>query len=297
MHELPPLNALKAFESAARNLSFVGAALELHVTATAVSQQVRKLEAFYRRKLFTRLNNRIVLTDAGQAILAAITPALEDISAVTSQMVSGTNRASLVVSVIPSLAECWFMPRLGSFPLVAEGFRIDLRVEPDPVDLSTGKTDLRICYGGSAYQGLDMVPLFRDQVLPLCAPDLAKGLNLASVDQSLLIHTVWGQEYGSHPTWDEWFRCYLPARRVTAQHGFCTGSSQLAIDFARRGLGIALGQRGLAQELIEADRLVVLQNQALPLGQDYCIVIPTGKRRKNGVQALISHLKAGCVLN
>ena len=118
---LPPLNALKAFESAARNGGFVGAAAELNVTAAAVSQQVRNLETFYSRKLFRRLNNRIILTDAGQAILAGITPALEDLSALTRAVMFGGSRASLVISAIPSLAECWFMPVFAAYASAKEG--------------------------------------------------------------------------------------------------------------------------------------------------------------------------------
>jgi LysR family glycine cleavage system transcriptional activator len=290
MLKLPPLNALKYFESAARTGSYVTAAAELNVSPAAISQQVRNLETFLKRKLFTRLNNRIVLTDAGQAIQAGVSPALEDIAALTQRVLAGSSRAKLVVSVIPSLAECWFMPALADFAQAAP-LRIDLRVENDPVDFAGGEIDLRIGYASAQYPGLQSVPLFRDEVLPLCGPELAAGLSLTNADDSLFIHTSWGQDFGSHPSWDEWLARYLPNRRIDPAKGHRVGSSQLALDFARRGLGIALGQRALAQEGLESGTLMALDPQALPLGHDYCAFYPRARARKAGLLPLTDYLR------
>jgi LysR family transcriptional regulator, glycine cleavage system transcriptional activator len=290
MPALPPLNALKSFEVAARTGSYVAAAAELNVSPAAISQQVRNLERFFRRKLFTRFNNRIVLTDAGQAIQAGITPALEDIAAFTRRVLAGSSRAKLVISVIPSLAECWFMPAFAAF---AEGaaLRIELRVENDPVSFADGEIDLRIGYASASYPGLQAVPLFRDGVLPLCQPALAETLSLSTADDSQFIHTHWGQDFASHPSWEEWLARFLPARRIDPAKGHRVGSSQLALDFARRGLGIALGQRALAREYLSTGALVVLDGNALPLGHDYCAFHPRSKARKSGLLQLTAHLQ------
>lgn len=290
MLKLPPLNALKSFESAARTGSYVAAAAELNVTPAAVSQQVRHLEEFLGRKLFTRFNNRIVLTDAGQSIYAGITPALEDIAALTQRVLAGSSRAKLVVSVLPSLAECWFMPAFAAFS-EATAMRIDLRVENDPVDFADGEIDLRICYGTGLYPGLPVVKLFRDEVLPLCQPALAAQLTLGKAEDSLFIHTNWGRDFASLPSWDEWFAKFDPQRRIDPAKGHRVGSSQLAIDFAARGLGIALGQLSLAEEHLRAGRLAVLYPQSLPLGHDYCAVYPHSKARKAGVVQLSEFLQ------
>ena len=291
MLKLPPLNALKSFESAARTGSYVAAAAELNVSPAAVSQQVRNLEGFFRRKLFTRLNNRVVLTDAGLAVQTGITPALEDIATLTRRVLAASGRGKLVVSVIPSLAECWFMPAFAGF---AEDFavRIDLRIENDPVDFAGSEIDLRIFYGSSAYPGLQTVPLFRDEVLPLCSPAFGKGLSMASLGDDQLIHTSWGQDFESHPSWDEWFGRYQPERRVDASKGHKVGSSQLALDFARRGLGVALGQKALAQELTDRGDLVALDAGSLPLGHDYCAAWPRAKARKPGLVPLTEYLRS-----
>lgn len=288
MRPLPPLNALKSFESAARTGSYVAAAEELGVTPAAVSQQVKQLEAFLKRKLFTRHNNRIVLTDAGSTIFTGVTPCFEEIAATVSRVAPGSGRPRLVVSVIPSLAECWFVP---AFAAMGSEMKIDLRVEDDPVDFGAGEIDLRIGYGGGAAGDLLRVPLFRDEVLPVCSPSLVAKAALESVDDRMLIHTYWGNDYASHPQWPEWFARYCPSRRVDAAKGHRAGSSLLAIDFARRGLGIALAQRHLAEEELKAKRLIAVSEDALPLGQDYCALYPPAKARRAGLQELVAYLR------
>lgn len=288
MLKLPPLNALKSFEAAARTGSYVAAAAELNVSPAAVSQQVRNLESFFRRKLFTRLNNRIVLTDAGEAVQAGITPALEDIATLTRRVLAAAARGRLVVSVIPSLAECWFMPVFAE----ASPLAIDLRVENDPVDFAASEIDLRIFYGSASYPGLQVVPLFRDEVLPMANPELAQRLSVAALPDDMLIHTSWGQDFASHPSWDEWFGRYHPGRRVDPAKGHRVGSSQLALDFARRGLGVALGQRALAREMLRKSELVVLDEASLPLGHDYCAAWPRAKARKAGLVQLTESLRS-----
>ncbi len=291
MLHLPPLNALKSFESAARTGSYVAAAAELKVTPAAVSQQVRHLESFLRRKLFTRLNNRIVLTDAGQAVYAGITPALEEIAALTARVVSGTSRTTLVVSVLPSLAECWFVPAIAGFLKNETSIKIDLRVEEDPVDFAAREIDLRLCYGTNLYPDLSTVPLFRDHVVPMCAPELAAGADLSRLDDGLLIHTNWGHAFASLPRWAEWFQRHMPGRAVDERKGHRAGSSSLALDFARRGLGVALGQRQLAEEDIAQGRLVILSPAALLLGHDYSAVYPQAKSRRPGLHQLMAYLQ------
>ena len=112
---LPPLNALKAFEAAARCGSFALAAEELAVTPAAVSQLVRKLEQFLGKTLFTRFNNRIALTDAGQAVFSGVTPALHDIAETVQRVSRTASRRKLTLSIIPSVAECWLLPILPRF--------------------------------------------------------------------------------------------------------------------------------------------------------------------------------------
>ncbi len=296
MLSLPPLNALKCFEAAARTGSYVKAAGELRVTPAAVSQQVRQLEQFYRRKLFTRYNNRIVLSDAGQAIYAGSAPALEDISSLTARFLGGMDRSTLVVSVLPSLAECWFVPWVGRQSNSGQlGIKLDLRVEDDPIDFSATQIDLRITYGGATYPELHTVPLFRDRVLPFCSPQyqskyLSGGNDLSRLPDEAFIHTSWGPTFASHPGWNEWFAMAGHKRRMDMTKGHQTGASRLALDFARLGLGVALGQELLAEYAVRRGELVPLAAEGLPLGHDYCAVYPHVKSRKAGLQQVLSLL-------
>lgn len=297
MLSLPPLNALKYFEAAARTGSYVKAAAELSVTPAAVSQQVRLLETFYRRKLFTRFNNRIVLSDAGQAIYAGSAPALEDISLLSTRFLGGVDRSTLVVSVLPSLAECWFVPQLAAHGVTGLGLKLDLRVEDDPVDFAAKQIDLRITYGGWGYPDLQTVPLFRDEVIPFCSPQfhaqqLAQGRDLSKLPDAAFIHTSWGPSFASHPGWNDWFLSTGQKRHIDAAKGHRTGASRLALDFARFGFGVALGQRTLADYSVQRGELVALATEGLPLGHDYCAVYPQLKSRKAGLQQLLALMTA-----
>lgn len=295
MRPLPPLNALRAFESAARTGSYVAAASELGVSSAAVSQQVRNLEDFLGKQLFMRFNNRIVLTDAGQSIFAGATEAFQSISSLTQQALTGAARSRLVISVLPSVAHRWLAPRLAAFSLQEKSFRFELRVEDDPVDFARYEIDLRVCYGTSLYPELKAVHLRHDEALPMCSPaylarnPAAPQPLLAGVPDDELIHTDWGPSFGSHPTWRTWFAANNVVRPGTAE-GYRSGMSGIALDLARDGIGVTLGQRMLADDDLKAGRLVALSDIAIPLGHPYSLVHPISKMRKAGLRNLIAWL-------
>ena len=293
---LPPLNAVRAFEAAARSGSYVAAASELGVSPAAVSQQVRHLEEFLGKQLFQRFNNRVVLTDAGQAVFRGTSESLATLSAMTEQVMSGRVRSRLVISCISSMAERWLQPRLARLAVQPGMPRFELRVEDDPVDFGRYDIDIRLSYGSGLYLEIDAIPLFVDNVVPMCAPGyLAAHPEVANRDQLKipdedLIHTNWGPSFGSHPTWREWFQAAGMAH-VPDNTGYQTDMSALALDFARDGVGVALGQKGMAADDIAAGRLVVLSDVSLPLGHPYSLIIPTTKRRKVGIRMVIDGLK------
>lgn len=292
---LPPLNALRAFEAAARTGSYVAAAEELGVSPAAVSQQVRNLEDFLGKKLFMRFNNRVSLTDAGQAIFVGASDALQAISALTEQVMSGGTRSRLVISVITSVAERWLEPRLAAFALKEKALRIELRVEGDPVDFARHNIDLRICYGTNVYPEMNTIHLFQDEVLPLCSPSYlernrnARTLGMGGVPDEDLIHTSWGPSFVSHPTWHAWFAKSGVDRPIDAK-GYQIGMSGLSLDLARDGVGVALGQKVMAAGDLAAGRLVPVSDVTIELGHPYCLVHPRSKARKAGLQALIDWL-------
>jgi len=295
-HPLPPMNALRAFEAAARHGSYVGAADELGVSPAAVSQQVRNLEEYLGKRLFRRYNNRIALTDAGQTIHTGASEALQSISALTEQVVSGRARSRLVVSSVPSMAERWIAPRLAEYRQRAPNLRFELRSEEDLVDFVRHEIDLRLCYGLNHYPDLVSVPLMQDEVVPMCSPAycernpdiLRQGMSAVPDDD--LIHTNWGPSFVSHPTWRLWLGS--PGSRVPDEaRGYRVGSSSLALDLAIRGVGVALGQRHMGADDLAAGRLLILDERPLALGHPYCLVYPPAKARKAGLIDLVNWLK------
>lgn len=282
--------------AAARAGGYVAAAAELGVSAAAVSQQVRKLEEFLGKRLFRRYSNRVILTDAGQAIYAGAADAFEAISRFSGNVAVGDTRSRLVISALPSVAQSWLAPRIAKFALQHRSLRIDLRVEEDPVDFVRHDIDLRICYGANLYPELNILPLHHDEVLPVCSPGYLQqsetGQGIAGVPDHHLIHTNWGPSFLSHPTWRAWFAKSGILRPVDAE-GYHVSTSSLALDLARDGVGVALGQRMMAADDLAAGRLVPLSGTTVPLGHPYCLVHPHGKAGKNGLRLMADWLVAG----
>ena len=298
--ELPPLNALKAFEAAARTGGYVPAARELRVSPAAVSQQVKNLERYFDKELFVRHHNRLSLTDAGLAVFADSSEALERLAAMTLRTFEGQVRSRLIVSVLPSVASHWLIGRLigrlgrglGGFLALDPALRLDLRVEEDPVDFARHGIDVRICYGNHLYPELANTLLVQDEVLPLCAPGLLDRGELdasspESIEDTALIHTNWGPSFASHPTWADWFARAGVGRTPDARQGHRVSMSSLAIDLAAAGAGIALGQRLLAGDEIADGRLVAPFGQAIPLGHPYCAVHAHAKAQKPAVRSFV----------
>ncbi|MQT15312.1 LysR substrate-binding domain-containing protein [Segnochrobactrum spirostomi] len=295
MNPLPPLNAVKAFEVAARTGQFTLAAAELGVSSAAVSQQIRNLEAHFGKQLFVRNGNRITLTDAGQAIYPQVSRALGEIASVSARLLEGELRTKLVVSVPFSLAEHWLAPRLQGLMETYPHIAIDIRVEDDPVDLMRRHIDLRISYGDYHYSGVSVIPLVHDEVLPVCSPGFWRRYGqeaggLTSLHQSHFIHTDWGPNYASHPTWSEWFAQQGSARRLDPSLGRRVGLSSLAISAAQLGLGVALGQRVLARGGLEAGRLIALSPFSARLGYAYCAFVPRSRLGRPEVALLVDLL-------
>jgi LysR family glycine cleavage system transcriptional activator len=293
--KLPPLNALKAFEIAARTGSYVAAAKELRVSPAAVSQQVRKLEEYFDKKLFLRYNNRIVLTDAGTTFYTSAAPALQDLSSVTRQILEGTARSRLVVSVLPSLASTWLAPRLAAYCRTTPGGGIETRIEDDPVDFARDDIDIRICYGPYLYPDFKATALFHDTVAPICSPDFAREhnlneANLSQLPDELFLHTSWGSSFASPPTWKDWFASIGVERTPNITLGQQIGMSSIALEYARLNMGVLLGQRHLAARDLQEKRLILLSDQSLPLGHAYSAVYPHSRVRHSGLQKLIEVL-------
>lgn len=298
---LPPLNALRAFEAAARHGSFLGAARELGVTPPAVSQQVKALEGYWGRRLFERRNNAIVLTDAGRAAYPAVAEGFEKIRSVNRIAETARVKTRLVISALPSVALAWLGPLLADYAHANPGFSFALRVEEEPVSFARHEIDLRLCYDSQLYPDLVVEPLLVDRVMPLCAPDWLAArphlTSLAELEDRDLIHIDWGPAFASLPSWGDCFEAAGIERDSGSgrREGQLVSFSSLAVDFAVAGIGMALGQALLARRALAAGQLVNPFGPALPLPSPYCLVYPHARARRPDLQALIAWLKRRAV--
>src|SRR5712691_991791 len=172
LRRLPPLNALKVFEAAARSESFTRAAKELCVTQGAVSQQVKALESTLGVKLFNRVRQRLVLTEAGRRYLAVVRDALDRIAVGTERLVQRQTSGALTVSASPDFAAKWLVHRLGRFAEAHPG--IDLRVSAtmDHVDFAREDVDIAVRHGDGNWAGLDVTRLTSEHLFAVCSPKL-----------------------------------------------------------------------------------------------------------------------------
>ena len=267
---LPPLNALKAFEAAARHESFTRAAEELCVTQGAVSHQVKALEAELAIKLFNRERQRLIITEAGRDYLAVVRDALDRIAVGTERLLHRQSAGVLTVSTSPDFAAKWLVHRLGHFAEAHAG--IDLRVSATMhhVDFAREDVDMAVRHGDGNWPGLDAVQLSAEQLFAICSPKLMSGRRLARPADILkfpLIHL------DSRADWTKWLRV-AGISDDNVRHGPVLNRASMVIDAAINGQGIALARTTLAAWDLINGRLVRPFAEALRLSKTYWIVCP-----------------------
>jgi LysR family transcriptional regulator, glycine cleavage system transcriptional activator len=240
---LPPLNALKAFEAAARHESFTRAAEELCVTQGAVSHQVKALEAELGLKLFNRERQRLVITEAGRAYLVVVRDAFDRIGDGTERLLQRQRGGALTVSTSPNFAAKWLVHRLGRFAETHP--EIDLRVSASMqhVDFAREDIDLAIRHGDGTDTGLQVTRLCTEELFPVCSPKLLNGRNRLRAPSDLsrfaLLHV------NDRQGWRQWLD-FAGVGDVDAARGPILNQASMAIDAAVDGQGVALARTALA---------------------------------------------------
>lgn len=289
--KLPPLNALKAFEASARHGSFSLAAQELGVTAAAVSMQVRNLEHFFGKTLFTRHNNRIDLTDAGAAIYRDAADSLSQIASLTQKLLGESPVNTFVISVLPALAERWLAPKLSAY-FENTPWPIQVRIEDDPVDFSKYGIDLRITYGNHFYPTRQSAVLFQDCMVAVCHPDLLLAhQSLEQIPDKRLIHIEWGEGFYDHLGWPEWCQAAGVRRHLDATPALRAPNTSFALRLASEGYGVALVQASLARKERQLGTLALANPFELPLPKSYCAISSRSQPLCLGERNLIKHLQ------
>lgn len=258
---LPPLNALRAFESAGRHLSFSKAAKELHVTPAAVGHQIRQLEDFLGVTLFLRLNRAIQLTESGAALLPGAIDGFDRLRAGVEAVSRLNESRPLTLSVVPSFGGKWLLQRLDAFRAEHPGIEVRLDATTRVVDLTAEAIDVAIRFGDGDYPGMHVDCLLDDEVFPVCSPDLLKGRYPLREPQDLrhhvLLQTDWNPRYPTWPDWPMWLKAAgLEDLEVNYSPRFTGEVETMLIDSAVRGMGVALASKVLAADDLAAGRLV-----------------------------------------
>lgn len=244
-----PLNALRAFEAAARHLNFTRAAIELCVSQGAVSHQVAQLERRLGVTLFRRLPRGLALTDEGQALVPVLADAFDRVGATLDRYAGGRLQEVLTVGVVGAFAGGWLLPRLEAFNRAHP--HIDLRVmtNNNRVDLAGEGLDLAIRYGDGAWHGTHAEPIMAAPLTPLCAPAVAMRLDgpAALIGETLL------RSYRA----DEWSRWFEAAGAPCPPlRGPVFDNSMVMASAAASGLGVALAPSIMFTRELAADRLI-----------------------------------------
>ena len=282
---LPPLNALRAFEAAARHLSFTKAAAELHVTQAAVSHQIKTLEDHLGVALFRRRNKSVILTEEGQLCLPGIRDGFDRLADAVERIRAADNINLLSVTTTPSFAAKWLVPRLGRFRLAHP--EIDVRIDASyhVIDLERDRFDVAIRYGAGDYAGLQSEQLIEVSVSPVCSPRLRKGRHALKSPDDLkhhtLLHAAWLDSDEEGLDWRMWLLA-AGVSDVDWTRGLQFNDETVAIQSAIEGQGVALGRSGLVDADIAAGRLVRPFGLTVTGSLNYYLVYPpaAAKRRK-----------------
>jgi LysR family glycine cleavage system transcriptional activator len=291
---LPPLNALRAFEAAARHMNFSRAADELLVTPGAVSQQIQNLEDYIGGALFRRTSKGLLLTDAAQTALPALREAFDRLAEAASLLTASTDGRRVTISAAPSFAAKWLMPRLGRFEAAHPDVDVWLTAGMELVDFASGEIDLAIRYGQGRYVGLEVIKLMSETVLPVMSPALLEERPMdgpEDLGQHTLLHDGSPDADESCPDWAMWLAA-RGVKGVDGGRGPRFSQSSLVIEGAVNGRGVALAKRALAQADIDAGRLVCPFAISTDVDFAYYLVHPKAKGRLPQVRAFSAWVQA-----
>ncbi|MCG8692796.1 MAG: transcriptional regulator GcvA [Minwuiales bacterium] len=270
--QIPPLTALRAFEAAARHLSFTKAAEELNLTPSAISHQVKALEDFLGASLFRRLHRSLALTDVGRAYLPPLTEAFDRIHGATAEVLGRLYDGPLTVTMVPTFAIRWLVPRLGHFQAQHPDIEVRLMTGVELVDFEHSSVDAAIRYGNGDWPNVRKTLLMREELVPVCSPALLEnGAPLKT--PSDLKHFTLLHDLHRPDEWRMWLTA-AGAKDVDPDRGPKFQGSALALQAAIEGLGVVIIYPPLAEQDLESGRLVIPLDFQLPVRSGYYLLYP-----------------------
>lgn len=283
-----PLSALRAFEAAARHASFKEAAQELAVTPTAVSHQIRSLEALTGTPLFERRVRKVALTEAGAQLYPVLSEGFDAFEAALKRVTRSRQRARVTISATSAFTAKWLVPRVADFCRLHPGIDLQLHASDDPVDLTVDTFDIAVRYGRGRYPGLVSELMFADRFAPVANPKLGMT-SPADLERAPLIHFQWRRPLALNPTWERWFaESGLPWPASHAQLRFSDEGH--AIQAAVAGQGVALLSLALVRDEIAAGHLVQPFGPAIA-GHAYHLVTAADRIPRPAIAAVVAWLR------
>lgn len=266
---LPPMSALRGFETAGRLASFSKAAEELSMSQSAISHQIKSLEDFLGQPLFKRVNRSAVLTDAGHDLLGTVRACLNLLEDGIRQLDQYKKPGQVIVSVTHAFASRWLLPRLSSFRRQHPDLDVWLHTADQMLDFERGEVHASVWLGDGKWPGLEVTKLFDEELVPLCAPALLQGRSPITAPADLLEFTLLHDE--RREDWRTWFaKAGFKATPPVAGPNF--SDSGLLLQAAVDHQGIALGSVLLAAEDLAAGRLIVACDRPLKSKLSYYLV-------------------------
>jgi len=286
-YNFPPLNSLRAFEAAARHLSFQNAAEELSVTPGAISQQIKKLEDILQTPLFHRDSRAVTLTEAGRVLRPDLSRGFESLDEAVQQLKQSAEHQHITVSMTPSFAAKWLVPRLEKW--TAQQPDVDVRISASLglANFGPDGVDLGVRFGSGNYDGLTSALLLKESFVVVCSPIFIDGSKQIKTPEDLHDHTlihVSGPQGTPGTDWQEWLKS-AGVDGIDTSRGLVFDDTAVAILAAIGGQGVLLSRRALVEDDITADRLALPFDLDLPLEFAWRIVAPEGKLKRPEVCA------------
>lgn len=292
-----PLAGLGTFAIAARHLSFTKAAQELHLTQGAVSQQIRQLEERLKLTLFVRYHRRLELTVAGVRLAVQLNHSFTEINDLVLELQEEETSNILTVSVMPSFATKWLIPRLGSLQEAYPDLQLRIQANDREVNFQRDRIDVAIVHSHVHSSKGHIVPLMKDKVFPVCSPAFAEQRALTEASQlaqvPLLNDDSEWRFSSPYAEWEKWL-LLANAKGIKPSRGISFNRGDLAVQAAVAGQGVALGRTPLVMDDIQQGRLMRPFSETLDEGNAYLFVCPEMQRQREPVQQLLSWLVAQC---
>jgi len=279
--KLPPLNSLRAFEAAARHLSFTKAADELCVTQAAVSHQVKSLEDYLDKALFVRSPRNLQLTEYGLRLLPVLVKSFDNMSDVIKDLRLEESRGMVKVRLAPSFSAKWLSPKLMSFWQQYPEVSLSMYHGNNAVDFAREDIDIAITYGRGYWPGVDAFPIMRLDYFPVASPEfLAKQPPITSYEemaQYYLLHDV------DHDTWLAWYK-HVGLPNIPLKSGYIFDDTNVVIQAAIDGQGFALCSSQFVADHFKSGRLVKVFEDSLETDYAYYVCCPPSHLRRPGVR-------------